>query len=165
MKQDDYYLELEKQEYYKNIDKRSKDYREYKEWKATKKSSDYNKLKENIDNKSKGVGDTIAKITKATGVDKLVKFIAGEDCGCSERQEKLNELFNYKNVNCISEEDYNYVKDYFALKTSKVTNEQKIRLITIHNTLFNKRQKTNTSCTPCIVGVVNKIKKYLEVYN
>jgi hypothetical protein len=32
--------------------------------------------------KSKGLGDTIAKITEATGIDKAVKFIAGEDCGC-----------------------------------------------------------------------------------
>jgi hypothetical protein len=33
--------------------------------------------------KNKGLGDTIASITKATGLDKLV----GEDCGCKQRQE------------------------------------------------------------------------------
>ena len=31
---------------------------------------------------SMGVGDTIQKVTKATGIEKLVKFVAGEDCGC-----------------------------------------------------------------------------------
>jgi len=36
--------------------------------------------------KNKGLGDTIASITKATGIDKLV----GEDCGCKQRQEMLN---------------------------------------------------------------------------
>ena len=36
--------------------------------------------------KNKGFGDTIASIAKATGIDKLV----GEDCGCQERQEMLN---------------------------------------------------------------------------
>jgi hypothetical protein len=36
--------------------------------------------------KNKGLGDTIASITKATGLDKLV----GEDCGCKQRQQKLN---------------------------------------------------------------------------
>ena len=77
MRPDNYYLELEKQGYYETIDKRSKDYREYKEWKASKRSEDYNKLKQNVETQSKGVGDTVAKITKATGVDKLVKFIAG----------------------------------------------------------------------------------------
>lgn len=47
---------------------------------------------------SKGLGDTIAKITKATGIDKVVEAIV-EDCGCKERQEKLNKLFPYKKNN------------------------------------------------------------------
>ena len=49
--------------------------------------------------KSKGVGDTIAKITHATGLDKIadkVAKIAGkEDCGCNTRRRKYNELFPY----------------------------------------------------------------------
>ena len=36
MKQDKYYLDLEERGYYNTIDKRSKDYREYKQWKSTK---------------------------------------------------------------------------------------------------------------------------------
>lgn len=39
-----------------------------------------------LKNKNKGLGDTIASITKATRIDKLV----GEDCGCKQRQQKLN---------------------------------------------------------------------------
>lgn len=164
MKPDNYYLELEKQGYYETIDKRSKDYREYKEWKASKISEDYNKLKQNVETQSKGVGDTVAKITKATGVDKLVKFIAGEDCGCDDRQVQLNKLFTYKKINCISEDDYTYLSDFIDGNTNKINNQQKVRLITIHNKLFNTNQKTNTSCSPCISGVVNKLKKYLQVY-
>ena len=164
MRPDNYYLELEKQGYYETIDKRSKDYREYKEWKASKRSEDYNKLKQNVETQSKGVGDTVAKITKATGVDKLVKFIAGEDCGCDERQVQLNKLFSYKKINCISEDDYTYLSDFVDSNTNKITNQQKVRLITIHNNIFNTNQKTNTSCSPCISGVVNKLKKYLQVY-
>ena len=41
--------------------------------------------------KDKGVGDTIARITKATGIEKAVKAVIGEDCGCEERKNKLNE--------------------------------------------------------------------------
>jgi hypothetical protein len=37
-----------------------------------------------------GFGDTVHAITKATGIEKVVKAVAGEDCGCSERKEKLN---------------------------------------------------------------------------
>lgn len=35
----------------------------------------------------KGIGDTVAAITKATRLDKLV----GENCGCGERQEAWND--------------------------------------------------------------------------
>ena len=163
MRPDNYYLELEKQGYYETIDKRSKDYREYKEWKASKRSEDYNKLKQNVETQSKGVGDTVAKITKATGVDKLVKFIAGEDCGCDDRQVQLNKLFSYKKINCISEDDYSYLSDFFSSNPNKTTSEQRKRLVSIHNNVFNTNQKY-TSCKPCIIGIVNKLKKYLEVY-
>jgi hypothetical protein len=37
-----------------------------------------------------GFGDTIHAITKATGIEKVVKAVAGEDCGCNERKEMLN---------------------------------------------------------------------------
>jgi hypothetical protein len=50
---------------------------------------------------SEGLGDTIAKITELLKIDQLAQKIAEslghEDCGCSRRQEKLNELFPYKN--------------------------------------------------------------------
>jgi glycerol dehydrogenase-like iron-containing ADH family enzyme len=57
----------------------------------------------NVLNKpSKGLGDTIAKITNATGIDKVVKTVTNslgiEDCGCKARQEALNELFPYQSV-------------------------------------------------------------------
>ena len=45
--------------------------------------------------KQKGLGDTVAAITKATGIEMLVKSIFGENCGCDARQEMLNELFPY----------------------------------------------------------------------
>jgi hypothetical protein len=48
--------------------------------------------------KSKGLGDTIEKITKATGIKKVVdkvSKIAKKDCGCDKRKETLNKLFPY----------------------------------------------------------------------
>ena len=51
------------------------------------------------DTKSQGLGDTIAKITSATKLDKLAESIAdavgAEDCGCKARQEKLNRMLPY----------------------------------------------------------------------
>lgn len=45
--------------------------------------------------KQKGLGDTVAAITKATGIEVLVKSIFGPDCGCDARQEALNRLVPY----------------------------------------------------------------------
>lgn len=44
--------------------------------------------------KSRGLGDTIEKITTKTGIKKAVKTITNamgiEDCGCNGRKESLN---------------------------------------------------------------------------
>jgi hypothetical protein len=49
---------------------------------------------------SQGLGDTIAKVTNALGIDKLAEEVAQamgkEDCGCNKRRKKLNEMFPYK---------------------------------------------------------------------
>tara|TARA_R110000765_G_scaffold355942_1_gene446109 strand:- start:17 stop:247 length:231 start_codon:yes stop_codon:yes gene_type:complete len=49
---------------------------------------------------SKGLGDTVEKFTKATGLYTLAgmaaKFVGKEDCGCGQRKDKLNNMFPYK---------------------------------------------------------------------
>ena len=54
-------------------------------------------------NKSKGLGDTIEKFTKATGIKSLVnytnKVIGKKDCGCNKRKEYLNKIFPYGRQN------------------------------------------------------------------
>jgi hypothetical protein len=47
---------------------------------------------------SRGLGDVVAKITHATGIDKLVKAVTGKKgCGCKKRAAKLNEKFPFQN--------------------------------------------------------------------
>ena len=63
-----------------------------------------------IEKRSEGVGDTIAKFTAATGIDKVAEAVANlagyKDCGCGERKEALNDpnllvnkMFYKKNQN------------------------------------------------------------------
>ena len=50
-------------------------------------------------NKSKGLGDTIEKITTVTGIKKVAETISkvtGKDCGCKARREALNKAFPYQ---------------------------------------------------------------------
>lgn len=47
---------------------------------------------------SKGLGDSIEKFTKATGIKKVVEKVAqvtGKDCGCGKRKDTLNRAFPY----------------------------------------------------------------------
>ena len=47
-------------------------------------------------NKSKGLGDTIEKITKATGIKKGVdKITRNKDSGCNKRKNILNKAYPY----------------------------------------------------------------------
>lgn len=51
--------------------------------------------------KSRGLGDTIAKITEVTGIKAVVEKISevtGVPCGCERRQESWNQLFPYNNT-------------------------------------------------------------------
>lgn len=50
-------------------------------------------------NCSRGLGDTIAKFTHATGIDRVVHAVVGGDCGCKKRQDALNKLIPYKPEN------------------------------------------------------------------
>ena len=48
---------------------------------------------------SKGFGDTVSKIAKAVGADKIAKEYdkaTGKDCGCNKRKDTLNRVFPYE---------------------------------------------------------------------
>lgn len=48
--------------------------------------------------KSRGLGDSIEKFTKATGIKKAVDTYSkktGKDCGCGSRRDRLNRLFPF----------------------------------------------------------------------
>jgi hypothetical protein len=48
--------------------------------------------------RSRGLGDTIEKFTKATGIKKVVKTVSkavGKECGCEKRRDTLNRMFPY----------------------------------------------------------------------
>lgn len=96
-----------------------------------------------------GMGDTIEKITKATGIKKLVEFVAGEDCGCEERKEKLNALFRYKQPLCMVEDEYNWWTEFRKENTTMLSNEQANQVAKIWSRIFQaKKLYRPCSCNP-----------------
>ena len=116
--------------------------------------------------KSKGLGDTVEKITKATGIEQATDWIfdkLGKDCGCDARKEKLNKMFPYKNPLCLNEDEYMYLKGFFAQKKHAVNVFEQKRLLDIHNRVF-KTNKKSSSCGSCVRDLVNTIERLFKEY-
>lgn len=115
--------------------------------------------------KAQGLGDTIEQFTKVTGikagVEKLAQAI-GWDCGCDARKEKLNQMFPYKKINCLTEEDYEYLQGWFSQDRYQVSILEQRRLTEIYYNVFNQ-QLEQTSCDSCWRDYISQIRKvYLE---
>jgi hypothetical protein len=109
--------------------------------------------------KAKGLGDTVENVLEATGIAAVVKFIAGDDCGCDERKEKLNQRFPY--FNCLTEEEYNYLTEMDINKKFSLTPTEQAAILSMYQRVFNKR-KSPTTCPSCWIEIMNDLK---EVYN
>ena len=133
-------------------DKRTK---AYKEWKK--------KFDLENENKSEGLGDTIEKITVMTGIKKVAKFIAGEDCGCDERKEKLNKVLPYHKPKCLNESEYNFLENWFSDRRLIITPEKQQKLLDIYNRVFNTKRKL-TSCNSCVKEVILDLEKLFKTY-
>ena len=130
---------------------------------TTTKKSKTIKKKKPTKKKSKGLGDTIAKVTKATGIDKAVKFIAGEDCGCTERRIALNKLYPYNKPECLNENEYNFLKEFYRIDRNTVTYKEQLQLIAISNRVLHTKLEPS-SCSSCIKSLMNKIKTLFNNY-
>ena len=126
--------------------------------------------------KSKGLGDTIKKFTSATKIDKLAKKIAKavgkDDCGCDERQEKLNKMFPYKTEEREYDEDSPmHLKQEILCVWEKIKDgqapdvETKKRFVELYNTIYKTKYKPTTNCGSCLHTMWKGIKSLYEKLN
>jgi hypothetical protein len=109
-----------------------------------------------------GLGDAIEVVTKATGIEKAVKLfseITGIDCGCDERKAKLNQLFPFRNVNCLNEEDHKYLTDFFGVPQHEIPPIVQRDLTKIYKNVFgiNLEQSSCSSCWRDYIGQLRKV--------
>ena len=134
-------------------DKRTK---AYKEWKA--------KFELENESKSKGLGDTVEKVFKATGVDKVAKWLFGEDCKCKERKEQLNYLFPYQKPLCLKQSEHKILTNYFVRNSDQIKESEQKELLGIYNRVF-KDNRELTSCSSCFLnGVWKKLERIYKEY-
>ena len=109
--------------------------------------------------KSKGLGDTIERITKATGIDKVAKAVLGDDCGCDERKKKLNQMFPYNKVRQFTEDELKIYEEVLPrLKGGTITGQDQSTLIRLYNKVFNANKKPS-SCSSCVQQTLAKLAK------
>jgi hypothetical protein len=112
---------------------------------------------------AKGLGDTVESVLKATGIDKVAKFILGEDCKCDERKEKLNALFPYKKPLCLTETEYEWLKAWIETKTNQVTPSDQAQILVIYNRIFLQRNEPS-NCSSCLKDMVDQLKQVMLTY-
>ena len=117
--------------------------------------------------KSKGLGDSIEKLTEVTGIKKVVEMFSeatGIDCKCDERKEKLNNLFPYnRNINCLNESDYNKLKKYLSAQQTTLTPIEQQEISDIYFNVFNYRLQIS-SCASCWKGKLDELRRVYNEY-
>jgi hypothetical protein len=116
-----------------------------------------------------GAGDIVEKITKATGIKKLVDWFTpeGEDCGCDERKEKWNtktSILRHKiRVECLTLTEYNYMKPLLS-NNAPISAKDVTKLAVIYERVFNA--KIDSSCTGCsFAKKLDELKAVLKTYD
>ena len=109
--------------------------------------------------KSKGLGDSIEKVLKATGIDKVAKKVLGDDCGCEERKRKLNTIFPYGDVRQFTEDESSIYESVLPrLKGGRISGEDQAILVNLYNKVFNSNKKPS-SCGSCVQQTIAQLAK------
>lgn len=127
------------------------------------KSTKSRKPRKSTPKKSEGLGDTIAKVTEATGIDKVVKAVVGEDCGCDERRKKLNALFPYAKP--MTPEDKETFETVLmpAYERNTFSVREQNTMLNIYQRVFGVKHVAS-SCGSCVLAHYRKLQKAYENY-
>ena len=164
--------------YYEGLDKRTNEYKDWKkaETKELQTIADDFITQKTLEKKhaenptvevTVGLGDVVEKITKATGIKAVVDYFTpeGEDCGCDDRQSKLNKIPVLKNkvkVECLTLAEYNYMKPLLS-NNATLSGKHATGLLVIYARIFNA--KVVTSCNGCSMSAkLNELKAVLTTY-
>jgi hypothetical protein len=112
---------------------------------------------------SEGLGDTIEKVLEVTGIAKVAKWVLGEDCKCEERKAALNKLFRYRTPLCLTEQEHEWLKEWFDKNTEVVKPSEQKMFFDIHSRIFQVRNEL-TNCPPCVKARIDDLRKVFNEY-
>ena len=163
--------------YYEGLDKRTNEYKDWKAEQTPELKPHVPATQEDLEAKhkenptietEKGLGDIVETMTKATGIKAVVDYFTpdGKDCGCTERKEKMNKLTalkNIKSVECLTLDEYNFMKPLLS-NNEKITGKNAKRIVKIYYRIFNL--KGYSSCVSCSFSAakLDELKAVLKTY-
>jgi len=120
------------------------------------------------------LGDAVEAVTTATGIKAIVKHMVGEDCGCDERKEKLNEwgnkiqdkistFFRRNNIKSLTPDEYEYLDTFFSRPRLTMKPSEQYRMLEINNRVFSQKLEYST-CGSCVQSMVNQLKHVYDAY-
>jgi len=116
---------------------------------------------------SKGLGDTIEKITEATGIKAAVEVFTkatGIDCKCEERKKILNNLIPYRRkVNCLNESDYNMLTEFIKPTKGSLTPNEQWTIMAIYERVFEVKIE-HSNCGSCWRDTISDLRKVYNEY-
>lgn len=93
-----------------------------------------------------GLGDTIEKVLESPILKPITKAIKklifkdGEDCGCKERKQKLNQAFKYKlKPRCLTEQEYIEWGEFKKIVTLTISDKQIKYICKVFSEVMNKQ--------------------------
>lgn len=101
-----------------------------------------------------GVGDVIAKVTETIGITPCDS--------CNERHYSLNRLFPFRKAKKMTPEQKEWFKGYLERQSTKLSNEDRLKLTEIYNDCF---QSSLNDCTSCSGLYIKIIKDLTKLYN
>jgi hypothetical protein len=117
-----------------------------------------------------GLGDKVARFTKATGLDVIAKVwsdVTGLDCGCDERQEAMNSLFQRKKLKprCITETEFISLKHLLNSFTVRLSKSKATKVADWYSTIFGTRYEYWCSdCAHIWDARIKELKQVLKIY-
>jgi hypothetical protein len=158
----DFKEEWKDPEYIEGLDKRKKEYKDYKAWKDSQEES-------------VGLGDVVEKITEATGIKRVVKWLFGENCGCEQRKDDLNQIqiikkkrkelnkhFWLKYPNFMTQEDFDIIAPIIEdEKRNRYYADEVVQIYRVYNFIFGRRDEVST-CSSCVSKKIKELRKYMD---
>tara|TARA_R100001443_G_scaffold1056_1_gene4147 strand:+ start:18579 stop:18929 length:351 start_codon:yes stop_codon:yes gene_type:complete len=106
--------------------------------------------------KSKGLGDSVEKILKATGIDKVAKKVLGDDCGCDKRKEALNKIFPYARQ--FTKDEMSIYESVMPRIKGSISGQDQAILIRLYNKVFNEKKEAST-CSSCVRSTLERLEQ------